>query len=203
MAKRAKGGPKLRFEAAEVWLLTELIGSLQLLLVAGGTDTDAADEGAGEDERTVGGTGADDPEGLEGIEGLDWPDTAPVQPPQDPALRRLLPDAYSEDPEAAAEFRRYTDAGLREGMLADSAVVGAMLDGIPAGGKLDPDDDQAQAWLRVVTHLRLVLASRLGIVTAADQDELDGVDEDDPRTATFAVYSWLGAVLSEVLDGMR
>lgn len=193
MARRAKGGPKLRFEAAEVWLLTELIGSLQLLLA---TESTEATDG------TLRGADADVPDTLEGIAGLDWPDTAPVQPPEDPALRRLLPDAYSEDPEAAAEFRRYTDAGLREGMLADSAVVGKMLDGIPAGGKLDPDAEQAQAWLRVVTHLRLVLASRLGIVTAADQDELDGVDEDDPRNATFAVYSWLGAVLSEVLDGM-
>ena len=33
--------------------------------------------------------------------------------PDDPALARLLPDASRDDPEVSAEFRRYTEAGLR------------------------------------------------------------------------------------------
>ena len=33
--------------------------------------------------------------------------------PQDPALARLLPDASRDDPDVSAEFRRYTEAGLR------------------------------------------------------------------------------------------
>jgi hypothetical protein len=37
-----------------------------------------------------------------------------VEPPADPALARLLPDAHRDDGPAAAEFRRYTEGGLRE-----------------------------------------------------------------------------------------
>ncbi|MGH2900127.1 MAG: DUF2017 family protein, partial [Solirubrobacteraceae bacterium] len=35
-----------------------------------------------------------------------------VDPASDPALLRLLPDAYPEDAEASAEFRRFTTDGL-------------------------------------------------------------------------------------------
>ena len=34
--------------------------------------------------------------------------------PDDPALARLLPDAYADDDEASAEFRRFTERTLRE-----------------------------------------------------------------------------------------
>src|SRR5215472_12708228 len=33
--------------------------------------------------------------------------------PEDPVLARLLPDAYQDDPEAAGEFRKYTESWLR------------------------------------------------------------------------------------------
>ena len=39
--------------------------------------------------------------------------SGPLEQPADPALARLLPDAYGDDDEAAAEFRRYTEADLR------------------------------------------------------------------------------------------
>ena len=38
--------------------------------------------------------------------------TATVEP-ADPALARLLPSAHRDDDEVAAEFRRYTEQGLR------------------------------------------------------------------------------------------
>jgi hypothetical protein len=37
----------------------------------------------------------------------------PVDKPDDPALARLLPDAYGDDAAAATEFRRFTEADLR------------------------------------------------------------------------------------------
>src|ERR1700726_4282497 len=33
--------------------------------------------------------------------------------PEDPVLARLLPDGYRDDPEAAGEFRKYTEPALR------------------------------------------------------------------------------------------
>ena len=52
-------------------------------------------------------------------------------PPEDPVLARLLPDAYRDDPEAAGEFRRYTEQDLRSGKVAAAQTVLATL---PAKG---------------------------------------------------------------------
>jgi hypothetical protein len=38
--------------------------------------------------------------------------TASVTAPDDPVLRRLLPDAYPDDAEASSDFRRFTQDGL-------------------------------------------------------------------------------------------
>src|SRR5262249_58708344 len=65
--------------------------------------------------------------------------TGPTSPPEDPVLARLLPDAYRDDPEAAGEFRRFTEQGLRSGKVAAAQTVLATL---PAGGgqvRLRPD----------------------------------------------------------------
>ena len=40
--------------------------------------------------------------------------------PDDPALARLLPDAYADDEEAAAEFRRFTERDLRDAKARDA-----------------------------------------------------------------------------------
>jgi hypothetical protein len=179
----------------EVVLLAHLIDGLEGLLAEG--------DGAPDDKAP--GDGAPDaeaPDEAAAIAGFSWPDSDPITVPDDPAIRRLLPDAYRDDPEAAAEFRRYTDAPMREGMRADVDVVRATLAGIGAAGHATLDDDTAQAWLRVLNRLRLVLAERLGIERAEDQDELDRLDEDDPRHAPYEVYSWVGYVLSELLEAL-
>ncbi|MBC7374523.1 MAG: DUF2017 family protein, partial [Frankiales bacterium] len=49
--------------------------------------------------------------------------TGPVERPEDPALARLLPDAYGDDEEAATDFRRYTETDLRAGKRAHATVV--------------------------------------------------------------------------------
>src|SRR4051812_13802892 len=45
----------------------------------------------------------------------------------DPALARLFPNAYPDDEEAAAEFRRYTRDGLVERKTANSGLISAAL----------------------------------------------------------------------------
>lgn len=113
----------------------------------------------------------------------------------DPAVQRLVPDAYRDDQDAAQEFRSLTQDDLLQRRRADAEVV--LADLAPAADiPEDPDDpalresvplalDQAhaQAWLRTLAAVRLVLATRLGI---ADADHhVDG----DPR---FGIYDWLG-----------
>ena len=133
----------------------------------------------------------------------------------DPAVARLVPDAYRGDPEASAEFRRLTGGDLLARRKTDAEVVLATLSPsgpTVAGAYLDPTEldppsldertanapmvvtlDQAEtaAWMRTLTALRLVLASRLGIETDADHDI------DDPR---FGVYEWLGYRLEGLID---
>lgn len=121
--------------------------------------------------------------------------------PTDPVLLRLFPDGYHGDDEAAADFRRYTERGLRETKAGNAATVLASLtiadDADPAEqrqrGKIriELDASQADAWLRTLTDLRLALGTRLGVVE--EDDEIwASLPEDDPRRHIHDVYDWLG-----------
>ena len=52
-----------------------------------------------------------------------------TEPPDDPALARLLPDGFTDDPAASAEFRRFTEVGLRQRKVADAREVRRGLEG--------------------------------------------------------------------------
>jgi hypothetical protein len=125
-------------------------------------------------------------------------DLASADPPSDPVLRRLFPDAYADDA-SAGDFRRYTERGLREGKRTNALVVLAGLDSAQQARKdvdrtvvLDKDD--AEAWMRALTDLRLALGTRLGVEQGSQLGESDDWDEDgdDPRRYVLGVYEWLG-----------
>ncbi len=144
--------------------------------------------------------GPQDPlEALVGVDGA-------TEAPEDPVLRRLLPDAYRDDAEGAADFRRFTEQGLRDGKVRnaqtviDSLLAGGMEPDEPASESapdvdVDLDADQVQAWLRSLTDIRLSLATRLGIGEGEEDDE-DGsrVGDDDPVAIMHDIYDWLGFV---------
>ena len=91
------------------------------------------------------------------------------EPGQDPALARLLPDANREDPQVAAEFRRYTEGGLRARKRANARTAAAALAG---AGPVLLGAEEAGALLTSLTDVRLVLAERLGLRTDEDAAEL-------------------------------
>lgn len=159
----------------DVLLLRELLE--QLLGLLGPDETDVA---------------ADPLEAALGIGGA-------TEAPADPALARLLPDGYREDPEAAAEFRRYTETGLRE---AKRAAARTALTTLARGGRRHRlHQDEAQAWLRTLNDLRLTLGTRLGVSEDWDA-HVAGLSEDDPRRYGFAVYdhlTWLQESLVQAL----
>jgi hypothetical protein len=118
---------------------------------------------------------------------------SPVEAPEDPVLRRLLPDAYPNDPKASAEFRRYTDSELRRKKVNDAEVALRHLADTEGGTyELRIPLEDADNWLRVLTSLRLTVAGRLGITDNATADEIAGIDDDDPRAFMVSVYDWLG-----------
>jgi hypothetical protein len=111
-----------------------------------------------------------------------------TKPPADSALARLFPDGYTDDPEASADFRRYTEPGLRDAKReAARTALGTL--GEPAA-KRKLRADESEAWLRALNDMRLVLGERLGITE--DWDELvEGLTDDDPRLPLFFVYDRL------------
>ena len=108
--------------------------------------------------------------------------------PDDPALARLFPDGYTDDEEASADFRRYTEPGLREQKRsALQAAIGTL--GRP-GERTELSEEQAQQWLRALNDTRLVLGQRLEITE--DWDEMVvGLPDDDPRLPLFWIYDRL------------
>ena len=150
--------------------------------------------------------------GLDPLEELVVMDS-PRDPPTDPALLRLLPDAYPDDPEVAAEFRRFTEQSLRKSKIEAAQVVLASLRGTE-DGDLEPNDaestiefeltpDEARAWMRCLTDLRLTLAARLDV--SADDDETTwlSLPEDDARGSLYRIYGWLGFQLETLLDAAQ
>jgi len=125
----------------------------------------------------------------------------------DPAIARLVPDAYPDDPDAAREFRALTASDLLARRRDDARAVLQDLSpgGVPLHRELTPatladtitvplSPEGARAWLRTLNTLRLVLATRLGIV--GDDDH----DAGDPR---YAVYDWLGYRLDTLVSALE
>ena len=125
--------------------------------------------------------------------------SGPTTAPEDPVLARFFPTAYPDDDEAAADFRRFTEATLRDTKASGAAAVIDALE--EAGLTAEPEDgvfidvelDAAAtwSWLRTFTDMRLAIATRLGIEDG-DEEARAELDDDDPRAQVHDIYDWLG-----------
>jgi hypothetical protein len=182
------GGARARFAATEASLLRDLVGQVMTLIAP-----DAPD-------RPVPAPAADVAD-LEALLGQPGPDGSapPPETPEDPVLARLLPDGYRDDPEAAGEFRKYTESALRS---AKHEAARQMLDTLPeAGGRIQLTNEQAQAWLKALNDVRLALGVRLD-VTEDYEDQWSRLAADDPRWTAYEVYTWLGAVQESLVQAL-
>lgn len=126
----------------------------------------------------------EDADPLVAIVGIDPEATTP----DDPALRRLLPDAYADDPEASAQFRRFTELDLRATKAAHAQRV---LDDVEQQGQdVTIAGESIAAWLGFLNDTRLTLGTRIGI-TEGNHDELLALPDADPRVGLYQVYDWL------------
>jgi hypothetical protein len=150
-------------------------------------------------------THVDDP--LEAL--LDF--SGPTEEPEDPVLARLFPTAYPDDPEAAGDFRRFTEGTLRDGKAAGAAAIIDTLEeaGLPAelGASkvvidVELDEQAALSWLKSFTDLRLALATRLE-VEQDDEAFWRSLPEDDPRSQAHDIYEWIGALQETLVDALR
>jgi hypothetical protein len=122
-----------------------------------------------------------------------------VKGPDDPVLARLLPDGYRDDPDAAGEFRRYTEPALRS---AKQQAAQELLDTLPEeGGRVQLTGEQAVAWLKALNDVRLALGVRLGVTEEFEQ-QWAKLGKDDPQWTAFEVYAWLGAVQESLVQAL-
>ncbi|GII61665.1 hypothetical protein Skr01_17500 [Sphaerisporangium krabiense] len=153
------GGVTIALDAGEASILRSLVSQVLGLVEPGATGQDPL-------ERALG-IGA-------------------AEEPSDPVLARLFPSAYADDEKAAAEFRRYTEATLREGKRADAETLLETAE----QGEVRLTQEQGQAWLRALNDVRLALGVRLE-VTEEIHEELADMAEDDPRYPAYVTYDWL------------
>jgi hypothetical protein len=166
---RARGGRiKVRLGDADRGVVAGLLEAVADLL---DPEVDPDDDDAGSDAAGAGpDAGGDGPPAAN--EASLWAsleaDLA-VEPPADPAVARLLPDASRDDPELAQSFRRLTEQDLRERKRDSLGLAAAAM---RRAAPVVLTDNEAQALLKGLTDVRLVLAERLGIATDEDAEFL-------------------------------
>jgi hypothetical protein len=114
-------------------------------------------------------------------------------PTSDPAMARLYPPAYEDDPIRNLEYERLAGDDLTSQRLSS---IGAM------EGSIDADrltEDQLLAWLGVLNDLRLVLGTRLEITEETTEDDFA---PGDPRASTFALYAYLTWLVDAIVRAL-
>jgi hypothetical protein len=108
----------------------------------------------------------------------------------DPALARLSPAAYPDDPLRELEFEQMAGDDLAAGRLA------ALRELRDTAGADVLEEEQALAWLRTLNDLRLVLGARLDVTEESGVEDFAG---DEASSAAFELYGALGMIQGELL----
>ena len=111
----------------------------------------------------------------------------------DPALERLFPPAYPDDPDMNEEYDGLVRAELTASRLTSIDVMEATID----AERLD--EEQMFAWLGAINDLRLVLGTKLDVTEEMYEQEMP---EDDPRLPGFALYSYLGWLEEQAVEAL-
>jgi hypothetical protein len=115
-----------------------------------------------------------------------------LEDPDDPGLRRLFPPAHS-DRESEEQYRSLVRDQLVSGRSQALAAVRESL------RRETLSAEEADAWLRALNDLRLVLGTRLDVTEDIDYEGLDMREPRDRDLAVYAYLSWLQEQLVEAL----
>lgn len=114
-------------------------------------------------------------------------------PTSDPAMARLYPPAYEDDPIRNLEFERIVGDDLTSQRLTSIAAM---------EGSIDADrltEEQVLSWLGVLNDLRLVLGTRLEITEETTHEDFAA---DDPRAQSFALYAYLTWLVDAIVSSL-
>ena len=110
----------------------------------------------------------------------------------DPALVRLFPPAYTDDPAASEEFRGLMHEDLIAGKRSALDVLEKTVDAERVS------EEEIGAWLSCLNDLRLVLGTKLDVTEDMDEP----LDPGDPRAAAFGLYHYLGFLEEHVVEAL-
>jgi hypothetical protein len=112
--------------------------------------------------------------------------------PADPSLRRLSPPAYDDEADERG-YREIMGAELLNGRMQALDLLAATV------GNERLTADEAEAWLRALNDLRLVLGTRLDV---QEDSLLDRIDSDEPDAAGLAVYAYLSWLQEQLVEAL-
>jgi hypothetical protein len=112
--------------------------------------------------------------------------------PGEPALRRLFPPAYDDESDERA-YRELTGAALLDGRREALALLARTAE------QERLNADEADAWLRALNDLRLVLGTRLDV---QEDTFLGELRPDDPRAPALAVYGYLSWIQEQLVEAL-
>ena len=113
--------------------------------------------------------------------------------PDDPAVRRLFPPAHA-DPESEEQYRLLVRDQLVSGRAEALDIVRATL------SEKTLSEEEADAWLRGLNDLRLVLGTRLDVTEETDFEREVDSSERGRQLAVYAYLTWLQEQFVEALS---
>lgn len=111
----------------------------------------------------------------------------------DPAVERLLPVAYPEDPDRQTEYRLL----VQDELMASHLGALGILEQTARADRLD--EEQLSAWMRAINQVRLVMGERLEVTEEGTERPTSA---DDHRLRDFAVYDYLSALQGDIVDAL-
>ena len=114
-----------------------------------------------------------------------------VADPNNPAVRRLFPNAYPNDAERNREYVQLMHDELSASQIAAISTAQRVLQSDAA-----LSEGEIMAFMQVVNSLRLVLGTLLDV--GENDDELP--DPDEPNAASWHLYAYLGWLLEWIVE---
>jgi hypothetical protein len=116
---------------------------------------------------------------------------------RDPVVGRLFPRAYEGEKEEES-YRALVGDQLVSAKRANLRTAGDML-GREGAAETALSEDEAEAWLALLTDLRLAIGTRLDVT---EERMSEDIDPDDPDAAALSILHWLGWVQGTILEAI-
>ncbi len=114
-------------------------------------------------------------------------------PSSDPAVARLFPPAYQDDPLQNLEFERAVGETPRAGKLAAISKLER------TAGAQELSEDELLAWMGVTNDARLVLGTRIAITEEAGPEDYPPGHEHHDAFGMYVYLTWLESEMIEAL----